>query len=65
MIDRARIEIMNGRISHEDVGLIYLEKKNGTVRVHNISLNADGELIDPPASYREFFLDETRKLLGF
>ena len=65
MIDRARIEIMNGNISHEDVGLIYLEPKYGSVRIHNISINEDGDLIDPPLSYREFFLSETKKLLGF
>ena len=38
MVDRARIEIMNGNVCFEDVSLIYLEPKKNVVNVHNISL---------------------------
>ena len=38
MIDRARIEIMKGNISPEDVSLIYLEPKGNSIGVHNITV---------------------------
>lgn len=65
MIDRARIEIRKGNISHEDVSLIYLEPKRRFVKVHNISFDKMGNIIGAPTHYREFFVKETDRLLGF
>jgi len=64
MINRARIEIMNGKISPEDVSLIYLEPSNGKVKVHNITFDKNANF-DPPKSYGEFFLRESNRMLGF
>ena len=65
MVDRARIEIMKKRISPEDVSLIYLEPTGNSVKVHNIEFDEQANLIGAPGSYREFFLRESDKLLGF
>ena len=65
MVDRARIEIMKKRISPEDVSLIYLESVGNSVKVHNIAFDEQANFIDAPGSYREFFLKESDKLLGF
>ncbi len=65
MVDRARIEIMKKRISPEDVSLIYLEPAGNSVKVHNIEFDGQANLIGAPGSYREFFLKESDKLLGF
>lgn len=65
MIDRARIEIRKGSISPRDVSLIYLEPKGRVVTVHNISFDKMGNMIGAPTHYREFFLRETDRLLGF
>ena len=65
MIDRARIEIRKGTIDPEDVSLIYLEPKDHIVKVHNISFDKTGNMIGAPTHYREFFLKETDRLLGF
>lgn len=65
MIDRARIEIMKKRISPEDVSLIYLEPAGNSVKVHNIQFDEQANLLGAPGSYREFFLRESDKLLGF
>lgn len=64
VINRARIEIMQGKIPPEDVSLIYLESgKNGVV-VHNIEFDEQANMIDVPVSYREFFMIESDRLLG-
>jgi predicted ATPase len=65
MIDRARIEIRKGTINPEDVSLIYLEPKRRFVNVHNISFDKMGNMVGAPTHYREFFLKETDRLLGF
>ena len=65
MINRARIEIMQGRIAPEDVALIYLEPEGDSVQVHNISFDAQGNMIGVPPGYRDFFLQESHRLLGF
>ena len=65
MINRARIEIMNKRMAPEDVSLIYLEPVGNKVMVHNIRFDEQANLLDAPNGYRDFFLHESDKLLGF
>ena len=65
MIDRARIDIMKGNISPEDVSLVYFEPKGNIVKVHNISFDEMGNLIGVPTHYRNFFLKESKRLMGF
>ncbi|MDE2724876.1 MAG: AAA family ATPase [Gemmatimonadota bacterium] len=65
MINRARIEIMNGNIEPQDVSLIYLEPAGNQVLVHNIHFDKQANLIGAPPSYRDFFMNESDRLLGF
>ena len=65
MIDRARIEIIRGNILPEDVSLIYFEPKGNVVKVHNISFDKMANMIGVPSHYGEFFLKESKRLLGF
>ena len=65
MIDRARIDIMKGNISPEDVSLIYFEPVRNIVKVHNIGFDEMGNLIGVPTHYRDFFLIESKRLMGF
>ena len=65
MIDRARIEIRKGNINPEDVSLIYFEPKGNIVKVHNIGFDKEANLINVPPHYRDFFLKESKRLMGF
>ena len=65
MIDRARIEIRKGNIRPEDVSLIYFEPKGNIVNVHNIGFDKMGNMDGVPSHYREFFLKESDRLMGF
>ena len=66
MIDRARIEIMKGKIKPEDVSLIYLEAKGKDVEVYNLGFDKLANFSpDPPINYRSFFLKEEDALLGW
>lgn len=65
MIDRARIEIMKGNVKADDVSLIYMEPKKNVVKVHNISFDDMGNMIGVPPHFRDFFLHESSRLMGF
>ncbi len=65
MIDRARIEIRRGTINEEDVSLIYLEPKRNVVKVHNITFDRMGNMVGVPPHFRDFFLLEADRLMGF
>ena len=65
MLDRARIEIIRGNIRSEDVSLIYFEPKGRIVKVHNISFDKMANMVGVPPHYGEFFLKESKRLLGF
>jgi len=64
MVKRARIEIMNGDISPDDVSLIYLEPVKNKVKVHNLAFDKNANF-NSPQSYKEFFLRESNRVLGF
>lgn len=55
-----------GKIAAEDVGIVYFERSEdrASSSIFGISVDADGDPVEPPASYRKFFVDETLQYLG-
>lgn len=65
LVDRIRMEVRSGkRIRKQDVSLLYFERGKEGARIHNIELDANGSIVNPPPGYRQFFLDEELTLLG-
>lgn len=67
IIDRLRICAMRKDMDPGDFSMIYFEpdKDGKKSRIHNISIDENGNLVNEPRGYRRFFLDETNALLGF
>ena len=65
IVDRIRILVRKGDLKADDVSILYFESHRNSVVIHNIGIDADGNLQDVPAGYRQFFLEETDQLLGF
>ena len=65
IINRMRILVRQGILRSRDVGIVFFEPLRNSVKVHNISLDKHGNLQDAPVGYRDFFLNETDRLLGF
>ena len=65
VVDRVRIAVRLGELKAEDVSILYFEPKRNSVQIHNLSLDKQGNLQDAPPGYRDFFLRETDRLLGF
>ena len=64
IVNRIAVEIRRKRISPDNVSLVYHEPKNGSVQIHNIEFDEQGNLTNAPKGYRKFFMKETNKFLG-
>lgn len=65
IVDRIRILVRNKTLKPEDVSIIFFDPDHNAVKMHNISLDKYGNLVNVPENYRSFFLKETDRLLGF
>ena len=65
IIDRMRILVRKGELSSEDITILYFEPKGNSVRLHNLDMDESGNLVDVPNGYRDFFVYESDRLLGF
>jgi hypothetical protein len=63
ILDRLRIEVAHGRISPDQIALLYFEKPGKTTTVHAIKLDECGNILNAPPSYRKFFMREEMNLL--
>ena len=66
IVDRFRLCVMQQVLRPEDLLILYFEKsKDGTESIiHNIEIDPQGGVVNPPDTYRDFFLTETERLLG-
>lgn len=65
IIDRVRILVRKREMPAEDVSILYFEPKGNAVTIHSMTVDEDGNLHGAPQGYREFFIKETDRLLGF
>lgn len=65
LIDRIRQKIRSGDIKSEDVSLLYFSQDNKGSNIAKIELDRNGDVVDPPNDYRDFFLKEQLNTLGF
>jgi hypothetical protein len=64
LVDRIRMEIRRKVLTPEDVSLLYFERGKSGATIHNLELDANGSITNPPPGFRQFFLKEERDLLG-
>ena len=65
IVDRIRISVRKGALKPEDVSILYFEPRGNAVTIHNMTLDGAGNLEGAPGGYRDFFLTEADRLLGF
>lgn len=64
IVDRLRRAIGDGRLTRHDVSILFFERSRLENRITQIEVDDMGEPVDPPLSYRSFFLGEQMYLLG-
>jgi predicted ATPase len=62
IIDRVRQEVAKGAIAADQVGILYFEKTGHETIIYALDLDAKGNILDAPPTYREFFLQEELNL---
>jgi len=65
IVDRIRYSVRKGLLKADDVSLLYFEPRKNSVKIHTIELDGDGNVTNAPNGYRDFFLKETDRVLGF
>ena len=47
-----------------DVSVLFFQRHGMGVRIHSLRFDESGNVLDAPAGYRQFFMDETRRSVG-
>ena len=65
LLDRIRIDIREGRthLKPDDVSILFFERNNLDVTIHSLRIDKEGNVLEAPPSYRNFFMEETANLL--
>jgi len=63
LIDRVRMDVRDGKtgLKPEDVSVLYFERTGLDVQIHSLRFDAQGNVLDAPSGYRQFFLEETHR----
>lgn len=66
LINRVRMDVRDGTtpLTAEDALILYFERQDQDVRIHEITIDEQGNICGAPDSYREFFRLESRRSLG-
>ena len=66
ILDRVRMEVRDNNIplKPEDVSILFFERQELDVRIHCLQLDEEGNILDVPPNYRNFFMEESQKLWG-
>jgi len=66
IMDRVRMDIRDRRseLKPDDVSVLFFERTDLDVRIHSLRFDEQGNLLDAPDGYGQFFMDETRRSVG-
>lgn len=64
IVDRVREAVSKRKLRPDDVSVLFFERKNLENTITPIELDTEGIPIDPPSTYRSFFIDEEMRALG-
>lgn len=66
LIDRVRMDVRDRAtdLKPEDVSVLFFERSDLDVRIHSLRFDAQGNVLDAPDGYGQFFMDETRRSVG-
>ena len=67
VIDRILLDIRDKRtkLKADDVSILYFERGDSDVSIHSIRIDAEGNLVNAPEGYRQFFKDELNRVIDY
>ncbi len=63
LVDRLRLEVKQAHLRPEDLKILYLEKNGSCTSLHVLEVDLQGNVLNAPDGYRDFFLHEQFDLL--
>ncbi len=63
LVDRLRLEVKRGHLKESDVKVFFLEKKGNQTKLYVLAVDSQGNVMNAPEGYRDFFLHEQMALL--
>lgn len=63
LLDRVRLAVRHQSLNPSDVSIVFFERAGPSVAISELSLDTNGMVVDPPESYRSFFINEEIRLL--
>jgi hypothetical protein len=66
LLDRVRMDVRDGKteLKAEDVSILFFEPGELDVTIHSLRLDENGNVLDAPPKYRQFFMDEMQRSIG-
>ncbi len=64
LLDRVRQEVAKKTLKPEQVMILFFDRQGEKVTVSPIEVDALGNVLNPPPTYRQFFIDEDTRLLS-
>ena len=66
IIDRVRMDVRDKKttLKAADVSILYFETNDLDVKIHSLRLDENGNVLDTPPGYREFFMEELRRSIN-
>ena len=66
ILDRARMDIRDGKtdLKPDDISILYFERDELDVNIHSLRIDEEGNVLDAPPGYGQFFMDEMRRSVG-
>ncbi len=66
IIDRVLMDVRDEttNLKAEDVSILYFEQNDLDVTIHSLQLDDRATILDPPDTYRQFFMAELRRSVG-
>ena len=67
LVNRVRLDVRDRRhaLTPSDVRVLYFDHSDLDARIHALSLDEDGNIVDAPLGYRRFFADELARSLEY
>ena len=66
ILDRVRMNVRDKStgLTADEVSIVYFEANGTDIKIHSLALDEAGNVQDAPPSYRQFFMEETRRSIG-
>ncbi|MCY4224126.1 MAG: hypothetical protein OXF06_04760 [Bacteroidetes bacterium] len=67
VIDRIRMDVRDRKtnLKPHDVSILYFERNDTSVQIHNIKIDELGNVLNTPNSYGRFFMEEMDRSIWF